>query len=269
MRIFAIDDESDALETLNEAIASAAPGAEILTFTRGQAALDVLTKQGIPPDLVFSDIRMPGMNGLELATAIKKAAPDARIVFVTAYPQYALEAWQRRVHGYLMKPVTAEDIRNTLDNLHMLPAPAPTGKLRVRCFGHFEVFWHDQPVIFMREQSKELFAFLIDREGAACTAEEIAAALWENESDMKAAGERIRKVISDLKKTFQEIGMEDVLIRQRRQAAVRRDLIDCDYYRMLEGDMTAVNAYCGEYMSDYSWAELTAGRIQFQFKQKV
>ena len=267
MRIFVIDDEPDVLEALCEAVAEAAPGAEILDFRRGQAALDALTEQNLFPDVVFSDIQMPDMNGLQLAAALKKAAPDARIVFVTAYSQYALEAWKRRVHGYLMKPVTAEDIRDTLDSLHMPPAPVPPDKLRVQCFGHFEVFWHDRPVIFMRKQSKELFAFLIDREGAACTSEEIAAALWENESDMKAAGERIRKIISDLKATLQKIGMEDVLIRQRRQVAVRRDLIDCDYYRMLEGDMTAVNAYRGEYMADYSWAELTAGRMHFQYKR--
>ena len=267
MRIFIIDDEPDVLETLHEAVAEAAPGTEILAFARGQAALNALAEQGASPDLVFSDIRMPGMDGLQLAAAMKKAAPDARIVFVTAYSQYALEAWQRRVHGYLMKPVTAQDIRDTLAHLRLSVPPAPRDKLRVQCFGHFEVFWHDRPVIFMRKQSKELFAFLIDREGAACTSEEIAAALWENESDMKAAGERIRKIISDLKATLKEIGMEDVLIRQRRQVAVRRDLIDCDYYRMLEGDMTAVNAYRGEYMADYSWAELTAGRMHFQYRR--
>lgn len=269
MRIFAIDDEPDVLETLHEAIVSIVPEAEILDFTRGQAALDAIMKQGDSPDLVFSDIRMPDMNGLQLATAIKKAAPDARIVFTTAYSQYALEAWQRHVHGYLLKPVTPEDIRETLDHLNMPPVPVPSRKLRVQCFGHFEVFWHDQPVIFMRKQSKKLFAFLIDREGAACTTEEIAAALWENESDMKAAGERIRKIISDLKKTFQEIGMEDVLIRQRRQVAVRRELIDYDYYRMLEGDMAAVNAYRGVYMAEYSWAELTTGQMHFQHRQQV
>ena len=81
---------------------------------------------------------------------------------------------------------------------------------------------------------------------------------------MQAAGTRIRKLISDLKATLAEIGMEDVLIRERRQVAVRRSLIDCDYYLMLEGDMAAVNACRGEYMPEYSWAELTAGRLSFQ-----
>lgn len=57
---------------------------------------------------------------------------------------------------------------------------------------------------------------------------------------------------------------EDNLIRERRQLAVRRDMVDCDYYRMLEGDVEAINAYGGVYMAEYSWAELTTGRLQFQ-----
>ena len=264
MRIFAIDDEPDVLETLHEAVRTAVPEAEILDFRRGQAVLDAITEQGVFPDVVFSDIRMPDMNGLQLAAVIKKAAPDTRIVFVTAYSQYALEAWKQHVQGYLIKPVTAEDIRDTMNHLQLTPVRAPQDKLRVQCFGHFEVFWQDEPVIFTRKQSKELLAFLIDREGAACTSEQIASALWENETDMQAVGIRIRKLISDLRATLAQIGMEDVLIRDRRQVAVRRSLIDCDYYRMLEGDITAVNAYRGEYMPEYSWAELTAGRLYFR-----
>ena len=264
MRIFAIDDEPDALETLHEAIRAAVPEAEILDFRRGPAALDAVTEQGIAPDVVFSDIRMPDMNGLQLAAALKKAATDTRIIFVTACSEYALEAWKSHVQGYLVKPVTAEDIREAMGHLQTASAPMPQEKLRVRCFGHFEVFRHGEPILFARKQSKELLAFLIDREGAACTSEQIAAALWENESDLKAAGARIRKLISDLRATLAEIGMEDVLIRERRQIAVRRSLIDCDYYRMLEGDLTAVNVYRGEYMPEYSWAEPTAARLNFQ-----
>ena len=264
MRIFAIDDEPEVLETLHEAIRDAAPEAEISDFLRGQAALDAAKEQGVFPDVVFSDIRMPDMNGLQFAAVLKKAAPDARIVFVTAYSEYALEAWKSHVQGYLVKPVTAEVIRDTLNHLQLTGPPVPRDKLRVRCFGNFEVFWHDQPLIFTRKQSKELLAFLIDREGAACTSEQIAAAPWEGETDMQAAGSRIRKLISDLRATLAEIGMEDALIREHRQVAVRRSLIDCDYYRMLEGDPAAVNAYRGVYMAEYSWAEMTAGRLDFQ-----
>ena len=111
MLVFAIDDEAILLETLHNAIAEALPGAEIRDFLRGSDALSAITEQHARPEFVFSDIRMPDMDGLHLATAIKKQSPDTRIIFTTAYSQYALEAWKRHVHGYLMKPVTAEDIR--------------------------------------------------------------------------------------------------------------------------------------------------------------
>ena len=71
-------------------------------------------------------------------------------------------------------------------------------------------------------------------------------------------------ILHDLRATLREIGMEDVLIRERRQLAIRRDMVDCDYYRMLEGDMNAINSYGGSYMTEYSWAELTAGQLQFR-----
>lgn len=267
MRLFAIDDEPAVLETLHEAIRDAVPDAEITDFLRGQAAMDAVVERGIFPDVVFLDIRMPDMDGLQFAAALKKTAPDARIVFVTAYSEYALEAWKSHVQGYLLKPVTAEDILDTLNYLQLPTAPVPRDKLCVRCFGHFEVFFKGEPVIFTRKQSKELLAFLIDREGAACTSEQIAAALWEDEIDMQAAKSRIRKLICDLRDTLAQIGMEDVLIRERRQIAVRRAMIDCDYYRMLEGDMAAVNAYRGEYMQEYSWAELTTGRLVFRHNE--
>ena len=265
MLIYAIDDESAMLDGLREAIAAAAPAAEVLGFRRAAEALSALDAEGRQPDVVFSDIELPGMDGLNLAVQIKTVAPEAKIVFVTGFSQYALEAFKRHVQGYLMKPVDADMIRAELEALSMpLTEPEQPEKLQIRCFGHFEVFWRGKPVIFQRRQSKELLAFLVDREGRACTAEEIAAALWEDDGDMNAAKHRVRNLVSDLRATLREIGMEGLLIRERRQLALRLNLLDCDYYRMLSGDMSAVNSYGGEYMVDYSWAELTSGRLHFQ-----
>lgn len=138
------------------------------------------------------------------------------------------------------------------------------GKLVIKCFGHFDVYWKDKPLIFARKQSKELLAYLIDREGAACTPGEIALALWQEGGDTKTEQNRIRVLISDLRNTLKEIGMENVLIREHREIAIRRDLVDCDYYRMLDGDMDAANEYRGEYMLQYSWAETKNAAIHFK-----
>ena len=134
----------------------------------------------------------------------------------------------------------------------------------IKCFGHFDVYWHGKPLIFARKQSKELLAYLIDREGDACTTGEIALALWQEGGDTRAEQNRIRVLINDLRNTLREIGMEDVLIREHRQIAIRRDLLDCDYYHMLDGDMEAVNAYDGRYMVEYSWAEIKNASIHFK-----
>ena len=58
--------------------------------------------------------------------------------------------------------------------------------------------------------------------------------------------------------------MEDVLVREHGETAVRRELVDCDYYRMLEGDMDALSEYHGQYMVEYTWAEIrNADLLQF------
>ena len=261
MLIYAIDDEPIVLENLHEAIAGAVPDAQIRDFRRAGDALEAV-KTGEKPDVVFTDIQMPDMNGLQLAAQLKASAPDVRIVFVTAYSEYALEAWKQHVNGYLMKPVTAEDIRETLASLPM-PLKPPLDKLFVRCFGDFAVFWKGDPLLFERRKTKELFAVLIDKHGAVCTAEEAAAALWEDETDMAAAKTRLRAILSDMRRTLEAIGMADIIVRKRGVVSLRIDKIDCDYYRMLEGDVSAINSYRGEYMRQYSWAEMTAASLYF------
>ena len=140
MLIFAVDDEPKLLQYLHAAIAEAAQDAVIRDFHLGQPALDAMEREGLRPDVVFSDIELPGMSGLTLATKIKEAAPNTRIIFATGYDQYALEAYRIHVHGYLMKPIDAAAIREELDQIPHAPKPIPQ-TLYIQCFGFFDVFW--------------------------------------------------------------------------------------------------------------------------------
>jgi len=65
------------------------------------------------PDVAFLDIRMPGLTGLEVATAAADASPGTHVVFVTAYDQYAIDAFERGAVDYLLKPVTLERLAAT------------------------------------------------------------------------------------------------------------------------------------------------------------
>ena len=262
MLIFAVDDEPKSLSRLHKAIAEAAPKAEILAFPLGTEAIRAIESRGLCPDAVFTDIEMPELDGLALAVKLKQVSPASKIVFVTAYSEYAVDAIRQRASGYVLKPVQNSRIQEELE--YITPnLKRDAEKLTVRCFGQFDVFWKGQPLMFGRKQTRELLAFLINSNGAVCTAEEIATALWEEETDMHVAKRRIRQLISDLKTTLAGIGVEDVLVRRSGQLAILRDRIDCDYYRMLDGDMEALNSYKGEYMKQYSWAEMTLGKLEF------
>ena len=256
MLIFAIDEELKQLQNLHQAIAAAEPLAAIRDFQHGLSALAAVSREGLRPDVVFSEIRLSGISGLALAAQLRALSPTTRIVFVTSCDQYALEAYQLHVSGYLRKPADTARIREELDALQLPYLPQP--KLKVQCFGYFEVFWQDKPLHFQRQQTKELLAYLISREGAACTNEQISTALWENEGNLSVTMPRIRVLLSG------KIGMEDVLIRKRGWAAVDQTRIDCDFYRLQAGDRAVLNTFHGQFMQQYSWAEWAAGELDLR-----
>ena len=265
MLIIAVDDEKLLLDTLQRKIQEAAPEARVKAYSRASDVLREVQEEGMRPDAAFLDIEMPGIRGLELAKRIRESSPDTQIIFVTGYSEYAVEAFRLHARGYVLKPVTTERIREELDQLGRPSGhPEDPTRLKVRCFGYFEVFWKGEPLRFARRHTRELLAFLVDRKGAVCTAGDIIAALWEGEGDPRRRGSYLRSLTLDLKQTLKEAGMEKVLIRQYNQWAIRPELLDCDYYRFLEGDIDAVNAYRGEYMLQYSWAEMTAAQLSFQ-----
>lgn len=264
MNVFAIDDEKAMLNALHNAIAIAAPGASVWDFQRYAPVLEAL-ESGVVPDIVFCDIELPGMNGITLAKNIRAVAPHAKVVFVTAYPGYALEAFQLHANGFVLKPVEASRVREELDALFGESAGVLRERLLVRCLGQFEVFWREEPLAFPRALAKELFAYLVDREGQTCTAGEIIGALWEGDASVKRHGSYLRVLTQSLKSVLDSVGMGDVLVRRHNQWSVRTALLDCDYYRLLAGDPEVLRAWDGEYMSQYSWAEPTAARLQFMY----
>ena len=124
-----------------------------------------------------------------------------------------------------------------------------TKKLQVKCFGNFEVFAGGVPVKFSRKKSKELFAYLIDREGAAVNVNELNAILWEE--DKKSY---FRNLIADIQASLKAVDAEDVFIKRRNECFVDVNKIDCDAYEYRKDNPDAIRMYRGEYMAQYSWA---------------
>jgi DNA-binding LytR/AlgR family response regulator len=121
-RILVAEDEPLMRERLLELLALAWPEARVvLAAENGNDAWDGFLE--LEPDVVFLDIRMPGLSGLEVAERIGKLA---HVVFVTAYDQYAVEAFDAGAVDYLLKPVQAERLDKAVarirEKLGMRPA---------------------------------------------------------------------------------------------------------------------------------------------------
>ena len=262
LRFLAVDDERLALADLTNALEQACPEGEVSAFTSPAAALEAVRDGRILPQVAFLDIQMRGWTGLQLAAELRKLLPELEVVFVTAYPQYALDSYALHARGYLLKPVTERAVREELAVINGVVRTTEGAKaLQVSCFGNFEVFRDGKPLIFPRAKSKELFAYLVCRSGAGCSTREIAAALFEDREYDSSLKNQMETFKSGLMKCLREAGCEDVVVKSHNSISVDPEKLDCDYYRFLEGDARAVSTFVGEFMSQYSWAELTAGAL--------
>lgn len=131
--------------------------------------------------------------------------------------------------------------------------------LYVQTFGNFEVFYRGEPMAFIRAKSKELFAYLIDRRGAAVTTAEACGILWEDKEYDFSLQRQFQTVVSDLIKSLKRAKSDHLIHRRRNCLSVDVSGLECDFYKLLAGDIKARENYNGEYMANYSWAEMTAG----------
>jgi len=251
MKILLVDDEELQLIRLEGACKSVLPDATFLTFTNPVKALKEVCNNIV--DLAFLDIEMPEINGIQLARKLKAINPKTKIIFVTAFNNYALEAYSLHASGYITKPVSVEAVKEEINELEKTIDLAPTKKLQVKCFGNFEVFYKGQPVKFSYQKSKEVFAYLIDREGSLININEINAVMWEE--DHKSY---LRNLIADIQQTLKSIDCSDIFIKKRNGCAIDVNRVDCDAYEYKKDNPNAVRMYRGEYMSQYPWATFKA-----------
>lgn len=266
MKILAVDDERTALNILVRAIRAALPGVEPQAFVSVSEALAALADDDNLPDVAFLDIEMSGMTGLELARILKTRAPKANIIFVTGFSRYALEAMLMRPSGYLLKPVDKEQILTELNNLrHPPPRKTPAKRVRVQCFGTFDIFVDGHTIAFPRTKSKEMLAFLVDRRGASCSTAKIAEALWEDGVYDRARQKLLSAIYTDMLKPLRAVNADNIVRKANNTLSIVPEEFDCDYYMALSGDIVSINSFMGEYMTDYSWAELTTGALSTRF----
>ena len=265
MNILVVDDEHFALELMKSALVEVAPGANL--YVCGDVAKALLVARENTVDVAFLDINMPEMNGIELALELKRIHPKINIIFATGHDTYMKQGIDLRMSGYILKPISVEAVRTELENLRNPVEWDREKRIRILTFGNFDVYVDGQPLKFERKQAKEILAYLVDKRGTSATYAELAAVLWEDEDYDRTKQKNLQVYVASLVKTLHGVGVKDLILKDRHGLLMNTSIVDCDFYRFLMGDTHAINAFTGQYMSAYSWAEFTVGYLENQVKK--
>ncbi len=113
MKILIVDDEALARERLHNLVSELYPEANIIEACNGIDALDKISAQ--TPEIILLDIRMPDMDGLELANHLLQLTSPPAIVFTTAYQDHSLSAFDANAVDYLLKPIRKERLKLAIE----------------------------------------------------------------------------------------------------------------------------------------------------------
>lgn len=210
-RAILIDDEEIALDVMNIML-NEVGGVEVVG--KYQLVAEALAQcESLKPDLIFLDIEMPGVNGLDAAIELTIHCPDAKIVFVTAHDQYAIDAYDTDAIGYLLKPVVKDKLVKLLLRYNNLQSKQVSQKdhsskgesnqvtatptlsigsgnsnsdkrtLHLKVLGSMELYTPGGRLMTWRtKKTKELFAFLWHHRGQPVYKYVILEQLWPNDT---------------------------------------------------------------------------------------
>ncbi|MFF2092389.1 response regulator [Paenibacillus sp. NPDC058174] len=217
MRAVVVDDELLVVEQIDRMLVNA--GVKVLGCSVNPHEALGMAK-ALQPDVLFLDIEMPELGGLEIAKQVYADKLDMEVVFITAYNQYAIDAFRVNALDYLLKPVMEEDLMRSLERVTQRrqhrKAAAGTGGQRVviaELFGKFALRLDDglEPVRWVTSKCAELLAYMLlqplEKEVSKW---ELIEALWPAQNPDKA-GINLRSTVSRINKTFRDCRLEMTL----------------------------------------------------------
>ncbi|MEN6350079.1 MAG: response regulator [Syntrophomonas sp.] len=277
-----IDDMRPALREL-EFLLKKYPEISIIgMYTDPIAALEKIGE--IKPQVVFLDIHMPQLKGMDAASRILDLSPGTDIVFVTAYDQYAIEAFELHAIDYLLKPIAEERLAKTVARLqkNVFPVRDHLLKLQIRCFGKFQMGWEArEPIKWRIEKAKELFAFLLQNHSRNITRDELLDKLWPEDNPDRAV-KQLYNGIYYLRKALDSYGIDRDLVSIDNTYNLKLGPADWDVQRFCElleknpqdrlADLEEMKAlYAGDYLENelYSWSDFERERLAKLYEQVI
>jgi two-component SAPR family response regulator len=205
-------------------------------------------------DAAFLDIKMPTMNGIDLAKKLIEINPKLKVFFITAYTfdeQITAQSIGSNFAGYCYKPYDNDLLSRQLD---MLVEENNTGKkreIRIKTFEGFDVFINGKPVDFRNKKSKEMLAYAVNKKGSFVSMEETILALWP-EKDADLARISYRDSVWKLRRTLNENRLDNLVLFDRGRYRLNTDGVDCDLFDVLNNNSKVVSIV--SYMPGYDWS---------------
>lgn len=159
MRVIIVDDEIYAIRVLSELLKKYEGINVVNTYIDAIDAINNLEHD--KPDAVFLDIHLGVYSGIDLANRFFNYDPDIEIVFVTAFSEYALQAFELNAQDYLLKPITQRRLDKTIARIAKNNKGNVNNDYSIRAFGRFElVSSAGESIMWRTRKTKELFAYL-------------------------------------------------------------------------------------------------------------
>lgn len=269
IRVIIVDDEQPAVDKMEKLLKESNNVKIEGKFTDPVKALEFIKNTSI--DAAFLDIEMPEMSGMELAKKTMDLYGHVSIIFMTAYDEYAVEAFRVDAIDYLMKPVDRGHLKETLDRIaERIKHRGSFSPNQIYCFGQFKIISEQGEVKFRTAKAEELLAFFINQEGAEVSRSEITDRMWP-EFDGDKAVANFNTTLYYMKKALSHYDVDIFVERIRDRYRLNIHSIDCDYhqFKSFVTSLEEINAhnimtceqiaalYSGDYLEEYksAWSE--------------
>lgn len=283
LRVVVVDDEQHVLNRFTKLAATVPELIVCGLFQSGAELLNYVVRH--PLDAVFLDIEMPEWNGLALADEIRKHQPGVQIVFLTAYQEYAVQAFEVNARDYILKPLTQTRLQKTVQRLM---TPHTSGAFAempfIQMFGSFDV-WHQGAVLSCKHaRVKEMLAYLVHKDGVSVTGDNIAAVLWP-ESEPKKARSNFHTTAFMLRNWLTVVDLSRIYQSERNAYRVNPATFTSDV-KVFEKLLTVatvkngqrkgilqqlLTVYRGGYLAEnsYEWATRRAAELERLYQQTL
>jgi len=277
-----VDDEEINLEFTKNLLRKFEVFESIRVFTNPLKAFEAFKEN--KPDIIFTDIEMPYMSGLEFAERILELDPSIKIVFITAFDCYAIKAFELNALDYVLKPIHADRLYKTLNRLienHKDKSNYEScERLFVNTFGNLEVFRGNRHIRWKGAKTAELFAFLLENHNKGIHKDIIVETMWP-EYEYKIALRNMQTAMCRLRQSLGELGSQIRIEYSCNHYKIELKNVFCDLIEFeqktrniihispdtVSNVMEALELYTGHYLEkdDYLWAIAKQSSVKNRF----